>query len=93
MYTQTGKALGDAIAHRESEGLQLLRDLENKIQQRGVGDPEGTYKIAEVYAVLGDKASAFRMLRYSIQHGFFAWPYFTSDPLSPISATNRNSPN
>jgi len=81
MYTQTGKALEDAIAHRESEGLQLLRDLENKIQQRGVGDPEGTYKIAEAYAVLGDKASAFRMLRYSIQHGFFAWPYFTSDPL------------
>ncbi len=81
MYTQTGKALGDAIAHRNAEGLQLLRDLENKIQQRGVGDPEGTYKIAEAYAVLGDKASAFRMLRYSIQHGFFAWPYFTSDPL------------
>ncbi len=81
MYTQTGKALGDAIAHRESEGLQLLRDLENKIQQRGVGDPEGTYKIAEAYAVLGDKASALRMLSYSIQHGFFAWPYFTSDPL------------
>jgi TolB-like protein/cytochrome c-type biogenesis protein CcmH/NrfG len=81
MYTQTGKALGDAIAHRESEGVQLLRDLENKIQQRGVGDPEGTYKIAEAYAVLGDKASAFRMLQYSIQHGFFAWPYFTSDPL------------
>jgi DNA-binding winged helix-turn-helix (wHTH) protein/TolB-like protein/tetratricopeptide (TPR) repeat protein len=81
MYTETGKALGDAIAHRKSEGLQLLRGLENKIQQRGVGDPEGTYKIAEAYAVLGDKASAFRMLRYSIQHGFFAWPYFTSDPL------------
>ena len=81
MYTQTGKALGDAIVHRNAEGLQLLRDLENKIQQRGVGDPEGTYKIAEAYAVLGDKASAFRMLRYSIQHGFFAWPYFTSDPL------------
>ena len=69
------------IAHRESDGLELLRDLENKIQQHGVGDPEGTYKIAEAYAVLGDKASAFRMLRYSIQHGFFPWPYFTSDPL------------
>jgi TolB-like protein len=89
MYTQTGKALGDAIAHREPEGLQLLRDLENNIQQRGVGDAEGTYKIAEAYAVLGDKASALRMLRYSIQHGFFAWPYFTSDPL----LTNlRNEP-
>lgn len=81
MYTQTGKALADAIADRKSEGLRLLRELEDKIQQRGVGDPEGTYKIAEAYAVLGDKGSAFRMLQYSIQHGFFAWPYFTSDPL------------
>ena len=81
MYTQTGKALSDSIAHRDAEGLQLLHDLESKIQQRGVGDPEGTYKIAEAYAVLGDKASASRMLRYSIEHGFFAWPYFTTDPL------------
>jgi DNA-binding winged helix-turn-helix (wHTH) protein/TolB-like protein/Tfp pilus assembly protein PilF len=81
MYTQTGKALSDSIAHRDSEGLELLRDLESKIQRRGVGDPEGTYKIAEAYAVLGDKTSALRMLRYSIEHGFFAWPYFTTDPL------------
>jgi len=81
MYTQTGKALSDSIAHRDSKGLELLRDLESKIQRRGVGDPEGTYKIAEAYAVLGDKTSALRMLRYSIDHGFFAWPYFTTDPL------------
>ncbi len=81
MYTQTGKALSDSIVHRESEGLELLHDLENKIQQRGVGDPEGTYKIAEAYAILGDKASALRMLRYSIEHGFFSYPYFVTDPL------------
>jgi TolB-like protein len=81
MYTQTGKALSDSIAHRDSEGLERLQDLESKIQQRGVGDPEGTYKIAQAYAVLGDKISALRMLRYSIEHGFFAWPYFTTDPL------------
>jgi hypothetical protein len=100
MYTQTGKALSDSIAHRDSEGLELLRDLESKIQQRGVGDPEGTYKIAEAYAVLGDKTSALRMLRYSIEHGFFAWPYFTTDPLlsnlrnepqfSELMAVSRN---
>ena len=89
MYTQTGRALSDSIAHRDAEGLQLLHDLESKIQQRGVGDPEGTYKIAEAYAVLGDKASASRMLRYSIEHGFFAWPYFTSDPLL---SNLRNAP-
>lgn len=81
MYTQTGKALSDSIVHQESDGLELLHDLENKIKQRGVGDPEGTYKIAEAYAILGDKASALRMLRYSIDHGFFCYPYFVTDPL------------
>jgi DNA-binding winged helix-turn-helix (wHTH) protein/TolB-like protein len=81
LYTQIGKALSDSIAHRDAEGLELLHDVENKIQLRGVGDPEGTYKIAEAYAVLGDKASALGMLRYSIEHGFFSWPYFITDPL------------
>jgi DNA-binding winged helix-turn-helix (wHTH) protein/TolB-like protein len=81
LYTQIGRALSDSITRNNEEGLQLLRDLENRIQRRGVGDPEGTYKISEAYAVLGDKASALRMLRYSINHGFFAWPYFTTDPL------------
>jgi DNA-binding winged helix-turn-helix (wHTH) protein/TolB-like protein/Tfp pilus assembly protein PilF len=81
LYTQIGKALSDSISHRDAEGLRLLHDLEDKIQQRGVGDPEGTYKIAQAYAVLGDKASALRMLRYSIEHGFFSWPYFITDPL------------
>ena len=81
LYTQTGKAFSNAIAHKNAEGLELLRNLESKIQQRGVGDPEGTYKIAQAYAVLGDKASALRMLRLSIENGFFPYPYFMSDPL------------
>jgi DNA-binding winged helix-turn-helix (wHTH) protein/TolB-like protein len=81
MYTQIGRALSDSIRHNNGEGLDLLHDLEIRVRQRGVGDPEGTYKIAEAYAVLGDKASALRMLRYSIDHGFFAWPYFNRDPL------------
>ena len=81
MYSQTGEALSNAIGQRRSDGLALLHDLERKIEQHDVGDPEGTYKIAEAYAVLGDKESALRMLRYSIEHGFFSWPYFRSDPL------------
>ena len=89
LYTQIGRALSDAIAHRDSEGLDLLHELESKIEQRGVGDPEGTYKIAEAYTVLGDKASALRMLRYSIEHGFFSWPYFLTDPLL---SSIRNEP-
>jgi DNA-binding winged helix-turn-helix (wHTH) protein/TolB-like protein len=81
MYTEVGRAISDSISHREPEGLTLLHELEDKIQQRGVGDPEGTYKIAQAYAILGDHAAAVRMLRYSIEHGFFSWPYFNTDPL------------
>jgi tetratricopeptide (TPR) repeat protein len=81
LYTQTGKAFSNAIAHKNTEGLELLRDLESKIQQRGVGDPEGAYKIAQAYAALGDRTSALRVLRSSIESGFFAYPYFISDPL------------
>ena len=81
LYTQTGKAFSDAIVHRNPEGLELLRNGESKIQQRGVGDPEGTYKIAQAYAALGDKDSALRVLRLSIESGFFPYPYFVSDPL------------
>ncbi len=81
LYAQIGMALSDSIAHKESEGLEILHTLENKIEQRGVGDPEATYKIAQSYAILSDKTSAMRMLRYSIQNGFFPYTYFVKDPL------------
>ncbi len=81
LYTGIGKAVAASIAKRSSDSLQILRELEDKIQQRGVGDPEATYKIAQAYAVLRDKASAIHMLRYSIQNGFFCYPYFIADPL------------
>ena len=81
LYAQIGKAFSDSIAHKRSDGLEILHKLETKIEQRGVGDPEATYKIAQAYAVLDDKVSAMRMLQYSIQNGFFCFPYFMTDPL------------
>ena len=81
LYTQIGKAFSDSIAHRDVEGLEILRGLENKIGERGVGDPEGMYKISQAYSILGDKPSALRVLRRSIEGGFFCYPYFTTDPL------------
>jgi DNA-binding winged helix-turn-helix (wHTH) protein/TolB-like protein/Tfp pilus assembly protein PilF len=81
LYTQIGKALSDSISHQNSEGLEILHQVENKIQQQGVGDPEGIYKVAQAYAALGDKASAMRTLRMSIENGFFPYPYFATDPL------------
>jgi DNA-binding winged helix-turn-helix (wHTH) protein/TolB-like protein/tetratricopeptide (TPR) repeat protein len=81
LYAGIGKALGDSIHGRKAEGLDLLHGLESKIRQRGVGDPEAIYKIAQAYAVLGDKTSALRALRTSVESGFFSYPYIAKDPL------------
>jgi DNA-binding winged helix-turn-helix (wHTH) protein/TolB-like protein/cytochrome c-type biogenesis protein CcmH/NrfG len=81
LYSQVGAALSKSIAGNKDQGLALLRDLEDKIQQRNVRDAEGVYKVAQGYAILGDKASALRVLRRSIDGGFVCYPYFASDPL------------
>ena len=81
LYTAVGKALSDSIHQRKAEGLDLLKGLEKKIKDQGVGDPEGIYKIAQAYAVLGDKISALRALRMSVESGFFSYPYLSKDPL------------
>ena len=81
LYAQIGKALSESIAHRGADGLQILHSFENKITDRGIGDPEAAYKIAQAYAVLGDKVSALRTLRRSVESGFFSYPYIATDPL------------
>ena len=65
----------------DTDGLALLKETENTATERGVGDSEAMYKIAQAYGVLGDKTSALRVLRRSIEGGFFSYPYFASDPL------------
>jgi DNA-binding winged helix-turn-helix (wHTH) protein/TolB-like protein len=81
LYTGIGKALSDSIQNRKEDGLDLLNGLERKITERGVGDPEATYKIAQAYAALGDTTSALRVLRASVESGFFSYPYIAKDPL------------
>jgi hypothetical protein len=76
-----GKALSEGIGKRNGRALEILRETESKIEERGVRDAEAIYKIAQAYAVLGDKISALRLLRRSIENGFFSYPYFVSDPL------------
>ena len=61
--------------------LEILYAAEKKIDERGVGDPEAIYKIAQAYGLLGDRASALRVLQYSIETGFFSYPYLANDPL------------
>jgi len=81
LQTQVGKALRFAIGLQPEKGLAIIRAAENKVQTRGVGDSEAIYKLAQTYAVLGDKASALRMLKHSIDNGFFPYPYLNTDPL------------
>jgi DNA-binding winged helix-turn-helix (wHTH) protein/TolB-like protein/Flp pilus assembly protein TadD len=81
LQAQVGKAISDAIGHQESKGLEILHAAERRVRTRGVGDPEAIYKLAQAYLVLGDKTSALRVLRHSIENGFFPYPYFETDPL------------
>ena len=81
LYSQIGKALSHSILHRNTDGLEILHVVEKKIEERGVGDPEATFKIAQAYAVLGDKAAALRALRSSVEGGFFSYTYLVTDPL------------
>ena len=76
-----GKALSYSIRHEDPRGLKLLHETEARIEEQGVTDAEGIYKVAQAYAVLGDKTSALHMLRHSIGGGFFCYPYFVRDPL------------
>jgi tetratricopeptide (TPR) repeat protein len=81
LQAQIGKALSLGIHKHAAEGLGILREVETKINQREVGDAEASYKIAQAFAVLGDKPSALRVFKHSIESGFFSYPYFLTDPL------------
>ncbi len=81
LYAQIGKAFSDAIGNKPADGLEILRGVEKKMGERGVGDAEAMYKIGQAYSVLGDKASGLRLLRRSIESGFFPHSYFLTDPL------------
>ncbi len=79
--TRVGKAFSFAIGQQRSEAITVLQSLESKVNSQGAYDPEAVYKIAQGYGVLGDQASALRVMRHSIENGFFPYPYFLTDPL------------
>ncbi len=81
LQAKVGKALSESISKRDGKALAMLHEMEDKIEDRGVRDAEASYKIAQAFAVANDKTSALRVLKRSIENGFFAYPYFISDPL------------
>lgn len=81
LQARVGKALSYGLAGQPQSGLALLALVEREVAERGVQDAEGIYKLAQAYAVLGDKPAALRTLRRSITGGFFCYPYLLADPL------------
>ncbi|MBV8865060.1 MAG: tetratricopeptide repeat protein [Acidobacteriaceae bacterium] len=81
LHSQVGKAFSYGMSNQAQQGLELLYAAETSIKERGVGDPEAIYKIGQAFATLGDRSSALRVLGYSIENGFFAYPYFVTDLL------------
>lgn len=81
LYVQIGQALKFGIAKQNIQGLELLRATEKQITSRKVTDAEAVYKFAQAFAELGDKIASLRLLRSSIEGGFFCYPYFVTDPL------------
>lgn len=81
LYPQIGQALRLHINKQTAQGLELLQTIEQQVEKQKVTDAEAIYKVAQAYAELGDKGAALRLLRRSIEGGFFCYPYFASDPL------------
>jgi tetratricopeptide (TPR) repeat protein len=81
LQSRVGKALSHSLRHQNARARTVLRALEQRIIGERAYDPEAVYKVAEAYAVAGDKTSALRMLRRSVETGFFPYPYLSADPL------------
>jgi serine/threonine protein kinase/tetratricopeptide (TPR) repeat protein len=87
LQADVGKALSYQIARKNAAGIRLLREVESRLLDRGGADAEGIYKVAQAYALLGDKPAALRLFQQTVRGGFFCYPYFQNDPL--IAALRR----
>jgi serine/threonine protein kinase/Flp pilus assembly protein TadD len=81
LQARIGRALSSAIAGHHDLALELLHRTQDEMEDRGVGDAESMYKIAQVYAVLGDKAASLHALSHTVEGGFFCYSCFEADPL------------
>ena len=78
LYTEIGKAFSLAIGSESRKGIELLKGTEAKMDAGGVTDAEAMYKIAQAYAVLGDKS--FFFFYFFFFFFFFLFQNLTSPP-------------
>ena len=81
LHTRVGKALSVLISGDRNAAARVLQLTELESTEGKVSDAEALFRIAEAYAVLGDRGGALRVLGRSIEGGFFCYPYFARDPL------------
>jgi TolB-like protein/Flp pilus assembly protein TadD len=81
MPARAGKAISEFMAGQHDSAVQLLRQTEDEMEARGVGDAELKYKMAQAYAVVGEKSAGLHMLQHTVEGGFFCYPCMESDPL------------
>jgi DNA-binding winged helix-turn-helix (wHTH) protein/TolB-like protein len=81
LQAEIGKSISLGMERHNSAAVELLHQVEVKVSERGMIDPEAIYKVAQAYAVIGDRTSALRVLRHSIENGFFPYPYLVNDPI------------
>lgn len=72
---------GVSRAWRSSAKGELTTGIACATRRVEIRDGELSYKLAECYSLMGDKLPALRLLKKSIDRGFFCYPYFISDPL------------
>lgn len=91
--TQVGKSMQHALSGQREQGVALLRHIEQMVATHGVADGEAIYKVAQAYALYGERQAALKALGKAIESGFFCYPYFAGDVLlQPLRAEAEFSP-
>ncbi len=81
LHARIGKSLAYSLRQNTTAAAEMLKEAELLVAKQGVTDPEAIYKISQGYAVLGDRRAALRVMRRSVDGGFFCYPYLQNDPL------------
>ncbi|HUG43740.1 MAG TPA: FlgO family outer membrane protein [Acidobacteriota bacterium] len=69
------------IEGRTESARRELQRFHALLDRRGVTDGEFVYKLAQIYAQLGDAEEALKIVSQSVDLGFFPVPYLLADPL------------
>ncbi|WP_395375227.1 winged helix-turn-helix domain-containing protein [Marinicella sp. W31] len=74
----------------KKEAKLKVRKIAKELEDNLHTDGEVTYKVAQLFALSGDKKSALKYLRKAVEQGFFPVTYFNKDPmLHSIQNTNE----